>query len=136
MCRLVDQWLDRQGFQTCEFTDPYMACAHLVRRIADIPDLVFVGADWLSPEELILVQYLRETWPSVGVVVYANGNVSGVCEPAPPAAGLLFLGRTAWLPGELARAVAGRPAGPAERAAVGAAARGECGGDRRPATRG
>jgi hypothetical protein len=83
MCRLVDQWLDRQGFQTCEFTDPYMACAHLVRRIADIPDLVFVGADWLSPEELILVQYLRETWPSVGVVVYANGNVSGVCEPAP-----------------------------------------------------
>lgn len=66
----VDLWLERGGFRVLRFEDPYSACAYLVTNQDDPPDLVVVGANWLTEDELAIIDYVEQSWPGVAQVVY------------------------------------------------------------------
>ena len=72
--RVVDGWLCRHAVRTVTLADVYEACVHLLRHHADVPDLAFIGADWLRTEDGAILGYLRATWPSVAIVVYSSGQ--------------------------------------------------------------
>ncbi len=74
----VDNWLRTHRLRVAELEDAYAACVQLLRRPEEIADLAFIGADWLGPTELRIVQYVRDTWPASGIVVYANRAVPGL----------------------------------------------------------
>jgi hypothetical protein len=68
----IDAWLSQHQVAVVPFDDVYAACAHLLKNFAQIPDLVFVGTDWLSRDELGIVPYVRQTWSRTGIVVYGE----------------------------------------------------------------
>lgn len=68
----IDAWLARHHVDTTPLDDVYGACVHLLKQYEQIPDLVLVGSDWLSRDELTLVSYVRHTWPRSGIVVYGD----------------------------------------------------------------
>jgi hypothetical protein len=68
----LDQWLARHDVTTRGFDDVYAACVHLLQQYEQIPDLALVGTDWLAPDELSIIAYVRQTWPRTGVVVYGG----------------------------------------------------------------
>jgi hypothetical protein len=70
----VDAWLSRHDVEVAGFADVYAACAYLLKHCDCVPDLVLVGADWLSASEFDIVRYARETWPHVGIVVYGGAQ--------------------------------------------------------------
>ncbi len=77
----VDLWLERGGFRVLRFEDPYSACAYLVTNQDDPPDLVVVGANWLTEDELAIIAYVEQSWPGVAQVVYGfphDANLQGV----------------------------------------------------------
>ena len=78
---LVDAWLQQHEIHGPVFANAFDTCVYLLEESDKVPDLAFVGADWLSPDEGDIVHYLRETWPSLGIVVYAGGTVTVGCEP-------------------------------------------------------
>jgi hypothetical protein len=78
--RLVDRWLEAHRVAVRDFADAYEACVYLVQQPSAAPDLAFVGADWLLPEEWPIVRYLHETWPGLGLVIYASRSVPGLPE--------------------------------------------------------
>jgi len=79
----LDAWLDRHGVERTAFDDVYSACVHLLTQYERVPDLVFVGADWLLEDEFGILRYLRETWPRVGIVVYGRTDISPALHVAP-----------------------------------------------------
>jgi hypothetical protein len=68
----LDAWLARHQVEVTPFDDVYAACVHLLKHYEHIPDLVFVGADWLSRDELSIVSYVRQTWSRSGIIVYSD----------------------------------------------------------------
>jgi hypothetical protein len=76
----IDAWLTAQRIEIIPFDDVYAACVHLLQRYEDIPDLAFVGTDWLGSDELQIVSYIRETWPRTGVVVYGHTADAPRCD--------------------------------------------------------
>lgn len=77
----VDLWLERGGFRVLRFEDAYSACAYLVTNQEDPPDLVVVGANWLTRDELAIIGYVEQSWPGVAQVVYGfphDANLQGV----------------------------------------------------------
>ncbi|MGD8453755.1 MAG: hypothetical protein PVJ57_18230 [Phycisphaerae bacterium] len=80
---VVDAWLRQHQIVGVDFADAYEACVHLLEESERIPDVAFVGLDWLAPEELGIVRYIGETWPGTVLIVYRhNGN-------APPYEGVV-----------------------------------------------
>jgi len=71
----VDAWLREHGAEVAAFDDAYACCAHLLTHYEQIPDLVFVGSDWLQADELAIVAYVRQTWPRCVVIIYGDGEV-------------------------------------------------------------
>lgn len=113
----VDAWFRAHAIEPLGCVDAYEACVHLLMNAAHVPDLVFVGADWLAPDEQIIIRYARETWPAVGIVVYGG----------PPAAplGSLPRMRVCSSRGDLAAVLSGPPSALIEQfAAAGPAAEG------------
>ncbi len=77
----VDLWLERGGFRVVRFEDVYSACAYLVTNQDDPPDLVVVGANWLTEDELAIIGYVEQSWPGVAQAVYGfphDANLQGV----------------------------------------------------------
>jgi hypothetical protein len=81
--RTVEGWLERHNVPARVFADAYEACVYLIGNASVVPDFAFIGADWLTPEEWPIVQYLHDTWPGLAVIVYAGRRVSGLPEPLP-----------------------------------------------------
>lgn len=79
----VDQWLARYGLAVRACDDAYAACVMLLREFREIPDLAFVGTDWLAVDEHQIVTYLRQTWPPVGIVVYGEARDAPVPDVLP-----------------------------------------------------
>jgi hypothetical protein len=70
----IDAWLTQHRVEVTPLDDVYAACVHLLKCYEHIPDLVFVGADWLSRDELSIVSYVRQTWSRSGIVVYGDNS--------------------------------------------------------------
>ncbi|MBI5865754.1 MAG: hypothetical protein HZB38_14845 [Planctomycetes bacterium] len=68
----VAAWVAAHVASCAEANDPYAACAHLLTRPDDVPDLILVGLDWLAEDEIALLGYLRETWPGAVLVGYSQ----------------------------------------------------------------
>lgn len=68
----VDQWLARHGAAVASFDDVYACCVHLLQQYADVPDLAFVGGDWLDAADAKIVRYIRQTWPQTALVLYST----------------------------------------------------------------
>jgi hypothetical protein len=66
----VNEWLHSGGARVAELGDVYSAGAHLIRHRDDPPAVCVVGANWLRPDELIILAYIRRTWPRTPLVVY------------------------------------------------------------------
>jgi hypothetical protein len=69
---LVDDWLRAHAVHRIAFDDVYDACLHLLREPQPVPLLVFIGSDWLMPEELVIAQYARQVWSSTPCLVYGS----------------------------------------------------------------
>jgi hypothetical protein len=70
----VNAWLARHAVDVVGFRNVYDACVYLLKHYETVPDLALVGTDWLAHDELSIVQYIRETWPRVGVLVYGEND--------------------------------------------------------------
>ena len=68
----ISAWLERHGIEVVACADAFEACTFTLTHSATVPELAFVGADWLAPDELAIVSYLRETWPGVTIVIYGS----------------------------------------------------------------
>ena len=79
----IDAWLRRHGVGGTDFGDAYEICTYLVQQSSQVPDLAFVGTDWLAREEFAIVGYIRATWPGVGLVVYSSNGEAPPCESGP-----------------------------------------------------
>ncbi len=68
----VDGWLRAHDARIVDCADAYDACVRLIQQAEHVPDLVFIGADWLDADEQQILRYVRDTWPAVGVIVYGQ----------------------------------------------------------------
>ena len=68
----VDRWLVANRVVTSDASDPYHACVALAEKSGVDADLAFVGLDWLSDDELSLLNFVRETWKDCVVVAYSD----------------------------------------------------------------
>jgi hypothetical protein len=81
--RAISSWLERHRVEVVGCTDPYEACAFALTHPKPAPDLAVIGADWLAPDELAIVNYFRETWPRVATVVYGSPQVTAGLQATP-----------------------------------------------------
>ena len=68
----VDNWLEHHGVERVRCADVLDACAFILKNSAHVPDLAFVGVDWLTADDLAIIKYLRETWPAIAIVLYGE----------------------------------------------------------------
>lgn len=80
---LVDAWLTTHRVRCTCCADVYEACVHLIKHSQDVPDIAFVGSDWLAADDFLILRYLRETWPSVAIVVYGTRDGATTCADEP-----------------------------------------------------
>lgn len=66
----VNDWLQAGGATVVELGDAYAATAWLIRHRDQPPGICVVGAHWLRSDELVLLTYIRRTWPRTPLVVY------------------------------------------------------------------
>ena len=78
----IGAWLDRHGIDVVSCADPFEACTLALTQPKPAPSLALVGADSLTPDELSIVGYLRETWPHLAVVVYGSVPATAGLEEA------------------------------------------------------
>ncbi len=79
----LDAWLADHAVAVVPVADVYAACVHLLQRYDQVPELVLLGADWLSASELGILRYVRETWPRAAIIVYGAARDWSACELAP-----------------------------------------------------
>lgn len=68
----ITSWLERHQIETVTCRDPFEACAHALKAPDDRPDLIWIGADWLAPDESAVIEYLREVWPAAAIVLHGQ----------------------------------------------------------------
>lgn len=73
----VDRWLQSGDFSVQRFDDVYSACVYLVTNPDSPPDLVAVGASWLTSDELAIIAYVEQTWPDAPLMVYGWSDDAG-----------------------------------------------------------
>lgn len=69
----INAWLEEHGVGVTRCADAYEACVLALKSAAQCPALTFVGTDWLAPDDAVILNYLRETWPGTGMILYGNG---------------------------------------------------------------
>ena len=79
----VDAWLGQHQVDVAAFADVYAACAFLLKHFDRVPELTFIGADWLAESEFAIARYIRETWPRTGIVLYGSAGVPLGADVAP-----------------------------------------------------
>ena len=80
----IEGWLRAHDVESVVFFDVYDACVYLLQHNERVPDLVFVGTDWLAPDELSIIRFIRETWPGAGIVAYSSSDEAPPVPAAPP----------------------------------------------------
>jgi hypothetical protein len=80
----VSAWLERHGVEVVACVDAFEACTLALTQGKPEPDLAFIGADWLAPDETALIGYLRETWPQLTTVIYGSAQATARFEARPP----------------------------------------------------
>lgn len=88
----VEAWLAANGVVVQCVDNAFETCVLLSRKLGDPPNLVIVGLDWLSDDELALLSYIRDTWTNAVLVAYADDRSRQIilrdpmtcvcCEPA------------------------------------------------------
>ena len=73
----MDRWLQGGEFRVQRFDDVYSACVYLVTNPDSPPDLVVVGASWLTRDELAIIDYVEQTWPDAPLMVYGVSDDGG-----------------------------------------------------------
>ncbi len=68
----IDAWLQRQSATVIGSDDPLDACVQVLTHQHLPVALVFLGGDWLEPDDWRLVDYLRELWPAAACVVHLS----------------------------------------------------------------
>ena len=76
-------WLEQHHLETVSCRDPFEACVYALTRPDACPDLILLGGDWLAPEEHVIVDYLRETWPGAAIILYGLGFSPNECKTRP-----------------------------------------------------
>lgn len=79
----ISGWLRRHGATVVELPDAFEACVFALTHSATTPDLAFVGADRLGDDEWAIVGYLRQTWPGLVTVIYADRPIAPPIAPGP-----------------------------------------------------
>lgn len=79
----LDAWLAQHKVEVVGLPDVYDGCVYLLKNYESVPDLVFIGADWLAEDEFAIVRYVRETWPRAAVVVYGSSAATPSFDWAP-----------------------------------------------------
>jgi hypothetical protein len=72
----VSAWLERHGVEVIPCADAFEACTVALSHSPVVPELAFVGADWLAPDEIAIVSYFRETWPGITIVIYGSASAT------------------------------------------------------------
>lgn len=72
----VEEWLAAHHVDLLPCSDAYDACVRMATDAHDAPELALLGIDWLAPDDLAVVTYLRRTWPHIAVVVYGGDSAS------------------------------------------------------------
>lgn len=78
---LVDGWLNQHALEVWGCADSFQACTQLLTAAGDPVQLAFLGVDWLGPDELAIVDYVRETWPRAGMVIYGSAPFGSLQAP-------------------------------------------------------
>ena len=73
----MERWLEGGGFRVHRFEDVYSACVYLVTNPDSPPDLVVIGASWLTRDELAIMDYIERAWPGVPLMVYGVTDDAG-----------------------------------------------------------
>jgi len=68
----VGDWLERNHTQTVSFSDVFETCVYALSKGTREPSLALIGTDWIAPDELGIIRYLREAWPRVTAVLYGR----------------------------------------------------------------
>lgn len=71
----IDRWLSTAAISVHRFDDVYRLCADLARGSLPPPDLICLGCDLLTDDELHIVRFLRRVWPAVPVLLYGSRTV-------------------------------------------------------------
>lgn len=71
----IDRWLRAYGVEATVFGDAFDACVFLLEHAEHVPDLILVGTDWLPADERQILDYLADTWPGAGFLLYGNGGM-------------------------------------------------------------
>ena len=79
----ISTWLERHGIEIVTCADAFEACAVALRQHEPPPDLALIGADWLAPGERAIIDYFRESWPGVVIVVHGSTTATSSL-PAQP----------------------------------------------------
>ncbi len=66
----VNDWLQEGGATVVDLGDAYAATTYLIRHRDQPPCICAVGAHWLRTDEMVLLTYIRRTWPRTPLVVY------------------------------------------------------------------
>ncbi len=70
----VERWLSQHDLHSNVCRDAFELCARALRQPEIMPDLVLVGLDWLSPDDLAVCDHVSDTWPAAVVVGYTHGE--------------------------------------------------------------
>ncbi|MBN2448248.1 MAG: hypothetical protein JXO22_16090 [Phycisphaerae bacterium] len=75
--RMVDAWLRQHHYEVAGCHDVFDACTHLILNTARPAEFVFIGTDWFEPDDCAIIDYVRLSWPSCGLIVYGvRGDLS------------------------------------------------------------
>jgi hypothetical protein len=79
----ISTWLQRHGVDVTPCADAFEACVYALAQPEPPPELALIGADWLAPDEVAVLGYLRETWPGIAIVVYGGTEATASFEASP-----------------------------------------------------
>lgn len=78
----IGAWLAREGAERIDCADAFDACVYALQNRGHDVAAVFVGTDWLAPDEYPVLHRLQETWPTAVTVVYGDGRAPYAVDPA------------------------------------------------------
>lgn len=72
----ISAWLERHDVEIVACADAFEACTVALTQSLTAPDVAFVGIDWLAPDEHVILDYFRETWPNLLAIVYGPASAT------------------------------------------------------------
>ncbi len=72
----IARWLQDHGVEVTHCADSYEACVVALSQDGPPPDVAFIGADWLAPDETAIIAYFHESWPELPIVVHGSARAT------------------------------------------------------------